>query len=394
MNRQESIVIKAIPNLQRIGEFLIASIPAKTLVKISHADIRRMENEDREVERYLGIQRPLSKTRVKGIKKYLEGRDATFPTAVIIAIDDEWATYDEAKMELTISPYADGYSSGMTIGKIAKVLDGQHRIAAFMTDDDEWDSRYDAIKFDFNVSIFIGLDISEQANIFATVNLAQTKVNKNLVYDLTELAKHRSPFKTCHNIAVALDSNDKSPLYKRIKRLGVATPGRKYEPITQAAFVESLVKFISNDPFKDRNDLLEGKKPKRADAEEMTKTPFRNLFLDKKDLDIAEILMNYFNAVQKRWPKSWSDVSVSGNLLPKSNAFKALMRFLKDDICPNIPGISTGKIPLTKEFAKFFADVELNDSDFTTHNFAPGSGGQSVFLQMLRGTLKLKDMIL
>lgn len=100
--------------------------------------------------------------------------------------------------------------------------------------------------------IFIGADVAEQANIFATVNLAQTKVNKSLVYDLTELAKTQSPHKSCHNVAVVIDREESSPLFRRIKRLGTATPGRKHEPLTQAAFVESLVKFISGDPTQDR----------------------------------------------------------------------------------------------------------------------------------------------
>src|SRR5690606_13459203 len=96
--------------------------------------------------------------------------------------------------------------------------------------------------FQINVSIFVGIDLPEQAKIFATVNLAQTKVNKSLVYDLEALARKRNPYKTCHHVAVALDSNEDSPLYQRIKRLGVATPGRAYEPLTQASFVEALVK--------------------------------------------------------------------------------------------------------------------------------------------------------
>lgn len=110
------------------------------------------------------------------------------------------------------------------------------------------------------MAIFIGADISQQANIFSTVNLAQTKVNKSLAYDLADLAKYRSPQKTCHMISVMLDSREDSPFYQRIKRLGVKTQGRvQLEPLTQAVFVEALMKFISAEPMKDR-DLLQRKK--------------------------------------------------------------------------------------------------------------------------------------
>lgn len=70
--------------------------------------------------------------------------------------------------------------------EIASVLDGQHRIERLKASSSIED-------FEINVSIFIDIDIADQAYIFSTVNLAQTKVNKSLVYDLFGLAKKRSP---------------------------------------------------------------------------------------------------------------------------------------------------------------------------------------------------------
>jgi hypothetical protein len=59
--------------------------------------------------------------------------------------------------------------------------------------------------------------------------------------------------------------------------------------LRQLPFVEALVKFLSNDPDQDRRILLDGKKLKTADLKELQKNPFRNLFINGKDLDIAEI---------------------------------------------------------------------------------------------------------
>lgn len=383
---------------QPLGEFYIASIPARDLVEITYADVRRLVSKEREVERYLGIQRPLSKRRVKQIKKYIEGSDATFPTAVIVAIDERCAKLEHQTKSggvLTLTPYLPTNGDDeeeIPWDRIAKVLDGQHRIAAFMDENNEFNFMQDEVEFDINLSIFIGADIADQANVFATVNLAQTKVNRSLAYDLTELAKTPSPQKTCHNIAVALDEEETSSLYERIKRLGTATPGRSKEPLTQAAFVEALLKMISVDPVADRNQLLDGKKLKRASIEELEKCPFRNLFIAGKDTDIAEILFNYFEAVRKKWPDSWDDLHTKGNLLPKSNAFKALMKFLHVDVYPNIVGEEYGNIPTTRQFSYHFRDLKIKDSDFTTKNFVPGSGGQSTFLKMLRGELTIKDL--
>ena len=381
---------------QPIGQFYMATISAKDLLSISYADVRRMVNKRRDVERYLGIQRPISTRRVNEIKKYIQAKDATFPTAVILAIDERCANYNPRTSTLTLRSYQpedDEDEKPIRFNRIGKILDGQHRIAAFMNTDQEWDSACDDLGFEFNVALFVGADISEQANIFATVNLAQTKVNKSLAYDLTELAVTRSPHKTCHNVAVALDRELNSPLYQRIKRLGTATPGRSKEPLTQAGFVESLVRFISRDPLSDRNALLDGQRLERADGEELLDTPFRNLFIDKKDLDIAEILLNYFTAIQNTWPKSWDAIEKTGNLLPRSNAFKAFMKYLREDVYLNVVGDDIGRVPKAQDFMPHFQHVELTDRDFTTKNFAPGSGGQSVFLKMLRGELSLDEML-
>lgn len=384
---------------QPIGDFYIASMRAKDLVDISYSDVRRLAKDQRDLEKYLGIQRPVSPKRIKEIKQYIEGEDSTFPTSVILAVDEKCAEYDSAEGgvgKLILKEYkgdTSGEEDSIPYSRIAKVIDGQHRIAAFMDESNNWCFDYGQRDFDINVAIFIGADVSEQANIFATVNLAQTKVNKSLVYDLTELAKTSSPHKTCHNVAVALDQEPSSPLYHRIKRLGTATPGRTKEPLTQASFVESLVKFISPNPVQDRNDLLAGKRINRSIGSDLEKFPFRNLFLDGKEIDITEIIYNYFKAVEKKWPDSWSATERVGNLLPRSNAFKAFMVYLREDAYPALARGNYGHIPSVNDFYEKLDHIKLKDDDFTTRNFAPGSGGQSTFLKMLRGEISLEDML-
>lgn len=390
---------KVIPVRQPVGTFYIASVPAEELVEISYADVRRLASEQRDVERYLGIQRPVSPSRIKQIRDYLGSPDASFPSGVILAVDERCAEYNPQTGMLSLFPYAptaeereDGLEPIPT-GKIAKVLDGQHRLAGFLDEDENWTFDFeDGRPFDLNVVIFVGADIAQQANIFATVNLAQTKVNRSLVYDLQELAKSRSPFRTCHKIAVALDDLEDGPLYKRIKRLGVKTPGRTGETITQASFVENLVKFISVNPMRDRNVLLDGGKLHRATEEELRVTPFRNMFIKKNDLDIAEIINNYFTAVRDKWPESWNAVNTQGNLLPKTNAFSALMRYLRERVYVDLAGENFGYIPTAKEFSHYFKHVQLRDRDFTQRNFVPGSGGQAMFFKVLTGELDAADL--
>ena len=394
-----TIRIHALRVKQKIGQFYIASLSARDLVNVSYSDVRRLAKDQRDVERYLGIQRPVDPRRITKIKQYLGSPDATFPTAVILAVDErcvEVQDIDDTLSLMTLKPFdgKDGEES-IPIGKIAKVLDGQHRIAAFLDDSNDWMFKSVGEEFFLNIAIFVGADISEQANIFATVNLAQTKVNRSLVYDLTELAKTPSPHKTCHNVAVALDQPESSPFYKRIKRLAAATPGRTHEPLTQAAFVEALVLFISKDlpaAADDRNAFLLGKRPRLANRDELTRTPFRNLFLLGKEVDITEIIYNYFSAIRDKWPKSWQAKDKTGNLLPRSNAFKAFMRFLKEDVYLEVVKGDVGRVPKVSEFRPFFESIDVSDDDFTSRNFVPGSSGQSTFLKMLRGEIRIEDI--
>lgn len=377
---------------QKDGAFFSASIPAKELTSITYSDVRRLVDEERDVERYLGVQRPINRARVRKVREYILSPDPTFPTAIIIAVDESCVEYDPATGMMTLSEthYADKADGNddIPLGKIAKVLDGQHRLAGFFNEDGDFDIQ--GADFDLNVAIFVGADLSVQAQIFATVNLAQTKVSKSLVYELEDLSDARSPFKTGHNIAVALDGLNGSPFHRRIKRLGFVTPGRTGETITQAAFVEALAKLISKNPFDDRNLLLDGKRPKRAEGTEAVKTPFRNLFLDEADFDIADNVHNYFSAVRKKWPEAWADTSRKSGILPKTNAFRAFMRHLKD-VYPELAKLH-GRVVPEEGYFSVIDPIKLDDHDLTTRNFKPGSSGEAAFYGVLSGKAKPEDL--
>jgi len=373
----QSISFQALQVKQPIGSFYIGVIQSRDLLKISFADVRRLEKE-REFETYLGIQRPLSPKRVKEISEYVRTVDATFPSSIIIAVDGRCAQWDENGKTLTLQEFVSpdpSLAPHIPFSQVAKILDGQHRIAGL--------EEYAENNFFLNVTIFIDVDIAEQANIFATVNLAQTKVNKSLVYDLFELAKARSPQKTCHNIAVALDSNGGSPFFKMIKRLGTATEGRFTETITQATFVEALMRYISPNPMGDRDILLRGKALPYPSQKELQSYIFRSLFVEEKDADITKIIWAYFDAIKTRWPYAWSTIE-QGNILNRTNGFRAFMRVLKPIyLALSSPGELVGKSQFLKELEK----VDLKDADFNSERFLPGTGGESALVAYLTNKL-------
>lgn len=369
MSTTRSVSFQALKIRQPIGEFYVGVISSCDLVNISYADIRQMENE---LDKYLGIQRKLDPKRVKNLKTYVTTLDATFPTSIILAVEQQCALWDEDRSFLTLTA-----TDEIAFDEIAKILDGQHRIEGLRD--------YDKDDFQINVAIFIDADIADQANIFATVNLAQTKVNKSLVYDLYDYAKSRSPQKTAHDVSVSLDQFKSSPFYKRIKRLGFATSGRGQfqETLTQATVVESIINLISNNPMRDRDELLRGRKLIKVDHDSLKKLPFRNLFIDGNDVLITKILLSYFSVVRDKWPNAWKGTE-SGQILPKTNGFKALMRFFPIVYVYLTGESGIGSFVSGDMFKSIFDRITLADSDFNTDNFKPGSTGEGYLYRLLK----------
>ena len=357
---------------QPIGYFYLARISSDDLIQITHFDVRRIEHEEREVETVLGIQRPLSPMRVKEIGAYVNTVDATFPTSIIVAIESF------ADEESTIrNVYYNAETKRLEIRRderVAKVLDGQHRIEGLRA------LLSENRPFELVITIFVDADIEEQALIFATINKTQTKVSKSLVYDLFELAKSRSPQKTCHNIAMLLNQQEGSPFKDRIKVLGTADDSAK-EPLTQATFVEELLRYISRNPMQDRDFLKRYPDKKVPDPEPRYTTLLflRPWFRDNEDAKIARLVWNYFEAVEKRWPVAWN-ATTRGLILNKTTGFLALMRFFRE-ACQHL-GIT--KIPSSEQFLQLFGPITLQDSDFTKDAFIPGSTGQRVLYERIR----------
>lgn len=355
-DKSQYIVVRAIPVEQPIGEFYVAAIDGRDLLHIAHADVRRII--ERDIERIVGIQRPLSDTRVAELKQYVNSVDATFPTSIIVSISSEHAEYNVKTSELRI----------LKDQEVAKIIDGQHRLAGF-------EDYKGAKRFLLNTTIFIDMELEDQAYTFATINLKQTKVSKSLAYDLYEYATTRSPQKTCHHIARLMHSKEGSPFKGRIKILGTAT-GERYQFVTQAAFVEGLLKHICKSPkvaMDDRNTLKAGKKVPYKPSEDDAVTIFRGMFVRAEDEKILATLWNYFNAVKRRWGRAWN-FDHRGAILNRTAGLNGLMRFLGDAY---LAAASPGDVPKEDAFYKIFERVDIHDNGFSTDTYKPGTSGEA-----------------
>ena len=373
MSEDKWITVSCIQLQQPIGTFYIAGIPSKQLAEISFADRARIEGGDREIEAVSGIQRPLSMKRVAELKKYVTSVDACFPTGVILAVSGEDAQFDEVSSTMSIR-----YGNN-----VAKIIDGQHRIEGLVG--------YQGPQFDINVTIFVDMEMEDQAIVFSTINLKQTPVSNSLVYELFEYAKTRSPQKTCHYIARLLNARSDSPFYQRIMILGTAT-GKPNESLTQAAFIDPLLKLICSTPaqaMEDRDTLKRGKQLPLIDVAMIRtrKLIFRNMFIRDEDAKIAKVVWNYFTAVAERWPIAWNQKQ-RGLILNRTTGYRALIQFLP------IVVLSLGfvdQIPDVAAFREVFDRVRMQDEQFSTDEFKPGTSGQSALRKLLELQTRLDN---
>lgn len=399
MITREVVTVQAIEVNQPLGVAYLAIIPWDILLRISSADIRQIhasQDGDPILDNYLGIQRKVSPKRVKEIATYIQTVDASFPTNIIVhsSSDSHFDSngqsvrvtdirYNEHAQTIRNIDYQSGHLRLRLDENLFTVLDGQHRLEGFRKLQDD-DPQYTAnLKFDLSVCIYVDLDIDDQAQIFATINKAQTKVNKSLVYDLYAYAKTRSPQKTAHDIVRAMNTIDTSPYYRRVKILGTAEV-KEIEVLAQATFAQSIVDYISSDAVKDR-DLVK-RNPisslfNSVPIYDAKKLIFRKFYIEAQDVLILRTISYFFTAVRNNWPNAWNTLPAEhDSILSKSTGFIALFKFMREVIVSQ-DWIHT--VPKVEDWDKIFSSINILESQISKEYYLPGSSGQSRLLKDL-----------
>ena len=364
--------IPVVPIRQSIGTFYVGMMRYQDALEISSTDQRRF---DEGRDDFIGIQRPLKKSRVSEIAEYLRGDDAAFPTSVVFAIESSCASIeysvDREFSYLILEP-----TEFVKSDEIARIIDGQHRLEGLR--------RASLDSFEIACAFFVGADLPDQAVIFATVNLTQSKINRSQAYDLLSFASDRSPERVLHEIVVALDRNSNSPFCGMIKRLGVATPERDGETITQAAFFDGLLGYLSHDPVADRNAARKNKPWPEVPDRHQSNVIFRRLFTSKRDDDLYGNIARYFAAVRDRWPAAWEASRENESVLVKTTGFLALCKLLE---CVYL---SQNDDVLHRDYClALLKRSSLKDSEITSDEFPSGSVGQRKFYIRLLEELEI-----
>ena len=346
---------------QPAGTFYFGTAPASEVGFISKAIWRTYNPVTKQTEG--GIQREVVVSRLKAIADYANTRDASFPTPIILALRE--GTYSLDGDLLTVN--GEG---------VADIVDGQHRIEGL-----KLSNRID--QFQLLVVFLIEPTEEEKALIFATINGKQTPVPASVVYDLFGVTNSRSPQKTAHEIARALNTSEESPWQGRLKMLGKKTVGSE-ESLTQGTFIKFLLPLISANPAIDLENMKDGSKPIHS-----PNLAFNQYFYDEKDESILRIMTNLFKAVSEVWPEEWADPKTS--ILTKTTGYTGIMKAL-----PEI--ITTGK-RISNLSNKFFLEVfkatkskiESDGNELKSAYFQSNSVGEDKFKNYILSALKSID---
>lgn len=351
---------------QPVGDFYISILPAKTLM--DNVDILRRGISD---EQRRNVQRKLNENRQKEIAAYVTDPDATFPTSIIVSLYDDAVTVIEEEKVLRFESNK----------KIGSVLDGQHRLEGLRLARELGETEI-VDTFDLPVVFMIGLEPSDEAYIFSTINSKQKSVPSSLIFDLFGLRKERSPRKTCHEIAEALNADKKGPFYRGIKMLGTKTYDSEY--LSQGTFAKELLALITKGKQTDEYERIEKKSDSSAVKADPT-CPFNSFYIDGKDALIGKILTNYFGAISEVFNNEWYE-NPNAYVLRKSVGYTALMKVLKT--------VWQKEIATTKNASResFIAVAKalrnsLRNQELTSENFgSSGSGADKLAAAMLENT--------
>jgi len=324
---------------QPIGEFFITSIKASMLAKVVDATPRG-EHPD-------AVQREQSKKRINEISEYCSDTDATFPTPIVVAIN--------LGADVRIDENYIHFNGNEIIGD---VIDGQHRLEGLKK------SEY-INDFELPVVFMFDLESYHKAYVFSIINSKQARVNMSLIYDLFALSQTKSPYKTCHEIARALNKEFDSPFYRRLKMLGKKEEGQELASLSQGTFIKYLLSLITNNADKDTRAIK-----RNIALVEDDRRPLRKYFISDDDAVIHKIILNLFSAVKKVFNEEWSNPDKF--ILSKPIGFGSIIK-----IFPEFFEIGNERGDLSEDFfIEIFEQIKSNlKNEITSENY--GSNEQA-----------------
>ncbi|MBE5841223.1 MAG: DGQHR domain-containing protein [Butyrivibrio sp.] len=336
---------------QPMGTYYLSKLKVNEIESIFTIN-RREGNE--------GIQRKLDVKRKRAITDYCSDPDAIFPTPIILSIKSNDVENFTSKNGICTFNIVEGVK--------LSVVDGQHRIYGIIESN---------LPKDYELPVVFMFDITqeEEAYVFSTINFNQKKVDKSLIYDLFDVYQTRSPQKTCHEIAKALNDDWDSPFYRRLKILGKKES--QNETLSQGTFVYHLLPMICP---RDKADMVARQIKRREKVHEYPECGFNRYFMNNEDNAIYMILLNYFKAVSNVFVKEWNS---GAYILTKSTGYGGMMIALKDiyELCKQNKDASVGFFEKIFEQVKY--DMKEKGIELSSNYFQSSEQGQKKLARVI-----------
>lgn len=376
--------VKAIKVVQPLGEFYIAKIKARELLKISTSSVARYDKDGN----LKGNQRPLDPKRLKAIANFIMSDEMSFPTSILIAanIDRDGKIIEdiEDRWDVKQTDFTDIYNLIIPDKVTSLVIDGQHRLNAFNFAEESCKD------IELVCSIFIDLPNPYQAYLFATINGNQKRVDKSLALELFGFDVENEPQNTWSPEKLAVYFTRKfnfakgSPLYQKIKLAPLFSEledlvNKDKWLLSTAAMVDGIMSLISSNPQKDR-DMLAMKKTSiwsdktRSVLTNNGKPVLRYLYLGSKDDELYSILEKYFCSVKTiLWDNATND-----SVILKTIGISVLFDMLKNIL--EVDGIQ-------ESYDSYINKIK--DVNYSSHYFALSGGGKTKLRRILKFKLEL-----
>lgn len=313
---------------QRLGTFYVAVLPAEFLLQVAASDrMRAIMNPDGSGYELKGTQRIVQDKRLGEIADYINRMDSAFPNSIIIAANyDLNSGFDQDELEhieeedsgqpvvdsrvWSVRETSDGCHT-LTIPtgeKLAAVIDGQHRLFSFARADPQAMRSMNLL-----CSVYIDLPKPLQAQIFATINSTQKRVDRSLTYELfgynvsDEDEEYWTPDKLAVFFARKLATDDESPLQGRVmvapkrdaalEELAAKADWR----VSTAVVVDGILRLFSSNPKRDANIMRRDEASPRRKLMDGPKdnSPLRKVYIEGNDVLIYTMVLNYLKASEK-----------------------------------------------------------------------------------------------
>jgi DNA phosphorothioation-associated DGQHR protein 1 len=374
------IEIPAIKITQPFGDFFSCKFKAKDLLELTFSDPLRFIDDSGKMA---GNQRILDDKRIEEIGKYIQTVDVAFPNSIIIAanynMDGLLCEDEDKRWRLEPTGVNDLYYLIIpTNEKLASVIDGQHRLNGFLNVPNHLK------EIELLCSIYLDLPNPYQAQIFATINFNQKKVDKSLAFEQfgfnldSEPSISWSPEKLAVFFTRKLNQDDKekSTFYNHIilapqddKLIFDKKPKELSWAVSTSTIVDCIISLFATNHKRDKYLLHRYKvEERKRNLLPKDSSPFRELYLTDNDIVIYTAIFNYFKAANDLL----IDGSATGSYIKKTVGIQGLFDVLRIISIKFLDSTKDVSIEFYSSFLSKVKGVNFNDNFFQASGVGRG----------------------